>query len=162
MPCEGVSDGFLIRRACNADIAAIRSVLYTVREEFGVLSERGAADPDLDDLERNYFDRGGYFEVLEDATNRVVGCAGLYPLSSVRVELCKMYLEKSARGRGYGKRLLVNLLAAARSAGFTEVWLETNSVLKAAITLYQQYGFRPVPGDQLLPRCDEAYLLRLA
>jgi putative acetyltransferase len=60
-----------------------------------------------------------------------------------------------------GKRLLENLLAAARRGGFREVWLETNSVLTEAITLYRKYGFEPIDSEHLLPRCDQAYLLRL-
>jgi putative acetyltransferase len=150
-----------IRRATNADIAAIRSVLLAVRTEYGVLSEVGANDPELDDLEISFFQGGGHFEVIEDASGRVVGCAGLYPLSRHRAELCKMYIEQSARGRGLGKRMLENLLDAARRSGFREVWLETNSVLTEAITLYTRYGFEPVEPEHLLPRCDQAYLLRL-
>ncbi len=89
------------------------------------------------------------------------GCAGLRPLNPCRVELCKMYLEKSARGQGLGKRLLDDLLAAARRSGFREVWLKTNSVLIEAIALYKQYGFQPVDAEHLTPGCDVAYLLPL-
>jgi len=154
---------FSIRRALNADIPAIRAVLLAVRTEYGVLGAILANDPDLDDLEQNYFRDGGHFEVLEDATQRIVGCAGLRPLNSARAELCKMYIEKSARGRGLGRQLLENLLAAARRRRFAEVWLETNSVLAEAIGLYTKYGFQPIDSDpeHLLPRCDQAYLLRL-
>ncbi len=154
-------NGLAIRRATNADIPAIRAVLHAVRLEYGVLSEMGATDPDLDDIELGYFGRGGYFEVVEDGGGRVLGCAGLYPLSQQRAELCKMYLERAARGRGLGKRLLENLLAAARRGRFREVWLETNSVLTEAITLYRKYGFEPVEPEGLLPKCDVAFLLRL-
>jgi len=153
---------FTIRLAANDDIPAIRAVLVSVRSEYGVLGEIGADDDDdLADLEFNYFRRGGCFEVVEDATNRIVGCAGLYPLNPCRAELCKMYIEQSARGRGLGKRLLEDLLEAARASGFREVWLETNSVLTKAITLYMKYGFQPVDADHHLQRCDVAYLLRL-
>jgi ribosomal protein S18 acetylase RimI-like enzyme len=58
--------------------------------------------------------------------------------------------------------LLEEALAAARRMGFAEVWLETNSRLTAATSLYKKYGFEPVPSERLLPRCDEAYLLRIA
>ena len=153
--------GFAIRRASNADIPAIRAVLHSVRVEYGVLSETGADDPDLNDLDLGYFHRGGHFEVVVDGRGRIVGCAGLYPLSQQRAELCKMYIERPARGRGLGKRMLENLLAAARRSGFREVWLETNSVLTEAITLYRKYGFEPVDSEHLLPRCDQAFLLRL-
>jgi putative acetyltransferase len=152
----------MIRRATNDDLPAIRAVLHVVRGEHGVVDETDVSDGDLDDLEASYFRRGGSFEVVVDETaKRIVGCTGLRPLSERRVELCKMYLEKSTRGQGLGKRLLENALAVARNNGFAEVWLETNSTLTAAIALYLKYGFQPVPSEELLPRCDAAYLLRL-
>jgi len=153
--------GFSIRQAAEDDVPAIRAVLSCVRSEYGVIGAMGANDADLDNLEINYFRGGGCFEVVEDAAHRVVGCAGLRPMSSSRAELCKMYLEKSARGRGLGKRLLEDLLAAARRSGFREVWLQTNSVLVEAIALYEKYGFQLVEAEHLPPRCDVAYLLRL-
>ncbi len=155
------SSGLVIRRATHADVAGIRSVLYSVRSEYGVLSDQGADDPELDDFESSFFGRGGYFEVVEDSRGRILGCAGLYPLNQQRAEVCKMYLIKAARGHGLGKRLLNDLLEAARRNGFREVWLETNRLLTEAITLYRQHGFEPVESDHLLPRCDQAFLLRL-
>ena len=153
--------GFSMRLAIKDDIPAIRAVLFSVRSEYGVIGESGPNDADLNDLEINYCRGGGCFEVVEDATKRIVGCAGLRPLNPSRVELCKMYIEKSARGKGLGKRLLEDLLAAARQGGFQEVWLKTNSVLIEAIALYKKYGFQPVDLDNPSPRCDVAYLLRL-
>ena len=154
---------FTIRLASNDDLPAIRAVLLSVRREFGVLDETGASDNDLDDLEEKYFRRGGVFEVIEEEpAKRIVGCAGLYPLSPSRAELCKMYILESARGQGLGRRLLEDVLAAARCNGFAEVWLETNAARTAATSLYGKYGFEPVPPEHLLPRCDVAYLLRLS
>lgn len=158
---DGVRCGHVIRSATAADLPAIRSVLADVRREYGVVDETDSSDDDLVDLQENYFRCGGLFEVIEDAAGRIVGCAGLRPLNPRRAELCKMYIQKSARGRGLGKRLLKDLLAAARRGGFAEVWLETNSTLTEAIGLYLKHGFEPIASDHLLPRCDQAYLLRL-
>jgi putative acetyltransferase len=152
---------FSIRRATPEDVPAIRSILYAVRREYGVLWEIGANDPELDDLEGNYFRRGGHFEVIESMAQRIVGCAGLYPVTSRRAELGKMYIEFSARGRGLGRRLLEKMLVAARQNGFAEVWLETSSSLIGAITLYQKFGFEPDVSAVLTHHCDAAYLLRL-
>lgn len=158
---ERRSAGFFIRPATNADETAIRRVLRAVRSEYGVHQDGHPADASLDDIERNYVRAGGCFQVVEDATGRIVGCAALYPLSASRVELCKMYLEKPARSKGLGKRLLEDLLAIARRNGFAEVWLETNSTLTEAITLYRSYGFQPVEPGCLPAQCDQAYLLKL-
>jgi putative acetyltransferase len=152
---------FSLRRATPGDVPAIRSVLYAVRREYGVLWELGANDPELDDLEGNYFRRGGHFEVIENMAQRIVGCAGLYPLTSHRAELGKMYIEFCARGRGLGRQILENMLVVARQNGFAEVWLETSSSLIGAIALYQQFGFEPDLAAVLTHRCDAAYLLRL-
>ena len=93
--------GFSIRLATKCDIPAIRAVLFCVRSEYGVIGEIGANNADLNDLEINYFRSGGCFEVVEDAMKCIVGCAGLRPLNSCRVELCKMYIEKAAREKGW-------------------------------------------------------------
>ena len=157
-----LTDGFTFRPATNDDLLAIRAVLFSVRCEFGVVDETGKSDTDLNNLAKNYFEGGGMFEVIVDRrSNRIVGCAGLRPRSRRRAELCKMYILKSARGRGLGKRLLEDLLAAARRGGFAEVWLETNSMLTLATSLYEKYGFQLIDPDHLRPRCDQAYLLRL-
>ncbi|MHB8899000.1 MAG: GNAT family N-acetyltransferase [Thermoguttaceae bacterium] len=154
---------FKIRPATNDDLPAIRNVLFAVRDEFGAVDETGVSDDDLGDLEANYIAHGGTFEVVEERqSSHIVGCAGLLPLTERRAELCKMYILESARGRGLGRRLVEDLLAAARRGGFAEVWIETNSVLEVATRLYEKYGFEPVQPDRLLPRCDQAYLLRLA
>ena len=155
------SAGFVIRRAANADIPAIREVLLSVRREFDVHYELGGNDPDISELEGAWLGRGGDFLVIEDNDHCIVGCAGLKPLTGRRAELCKMYIEKPARGRGLGRQLLDRLLAIARQSGFSEVWLETNSGLTAAATLYRSRGFEPVEPDHLLPKCDQAFLLRL-
>lgn len=155
------STEFSIRVATEEDVPAIRDVLHAVRLEYGVTDHTGDADTTLAELDANYFARGGSFEVVQDADGRIVGCAGLLPLNNARAELCRMYIEKRARGRGLGRRLLEDMLSAARAGGFAEVWLETNSALQQAIRLYSAYGFRPVESDHLLSRCDQAYLLRL-
>jgi putative acetyltransferase len=156
-----VNMSFSVRVARSEDVPAIRAVLLAVRSEYGVHSETGVNDADLDDLLRNYFQGGGCFEVVEDAAGQIVGCAGLHPLNPCRAELCKMYIQKCARGQGFGRRMLDDLLEAARKGGFQEVWLKTNSVLAEAISLYAKYGFQPVDAEHLSPRCDAAYLLRL-
>ena len=40
--------------------------------------------------------------------------------------------------------------------------LETASVLKEAVAMYQQRGFRSYTPEHLSPRCDAAYFLDLA
>lgn len=150
-----------LREATNADGEHIRDLVFAVLEEYGLKPDPGSTDADLSDIERSYFARGGTFRVLEDRNGSVIGAYGLYPMENHACELRKMYLRRECRGQGLGKRLLDDALANAKRLGFTRVVLETASVLKEAIALYERYGFAPHQPDHLSPRCDQAYLLEL-
>jgi ribosomal protein S18 acetylase RimI-like enzyme len=50
-------------------------------------------------------------------------------------------LEPELRGRGLGRRLVGELVEAARMRGFARVRLETFSDLRAAAHLYREHGF---------------------
>jgi putative acetyltransferase len=99
--------------------------------------------------------------VLVDETGVVVGCGGLYPSSAEAVELRKMYFRPSVRGRGYGKKLLDDLIAEARRRGFRRIELETASNLTAAIALYERAGFVETPAAKHSCRCDRTFALEL-
>ena len=101
------------------------------------------------------------FYVLEEQDGSIVGSYGLYPMEPGVCELRKMYLHRDYRGRGLGRRLLEDALARARQLGFRRITLETASVLKEAIRLYESYGFKPFKADHLSCRCDQAYALDL-
>ena len=72
-----------------------------------------------------------------------------------------MYLAPSARGQGFGRRLLEHALARAADLGFSRVVLETASVLREAVALYERYGFQRYTTEHLASRCDTAYYLDL-
>jgi ribosomal protein S18 acetylase RimI-like enzyme len=57
-------------------------------------------------------------------------------------------LSPEVRGRGLGRRLLVEMLARASEIGYTRVWLETFSELEAAAHLYRDHGFEVVSADE--------------
>ena len=129
----------------------------------GVSSSSSTADTDADlqDIASSYLKRGGVFRVLVDDSGAVVGCGGLYPLTNGEAEIRKMYFLPSARGKGYGRRLLDELLAEARKRGYRRVVLETASQLREAIALYRSAGFKPYQREHLACRCDQAFALDL-
>lgn len=150
-----------LRRADNKDCSEVISLVYSVLKEYGLKPDPQATDADLGDIEQSYFERGGVFFVLEDRDGSVIGAYGLYPLEDNACELRKIYLHKSHRGKGLGKFLLDSALAQARELGFKRVTLETASVLKEAIALYESYGFVEYKPDHMSRRCDQAYVLEL-
>ncbi len=174
-----------MRPATNADAPAIRELVFGVLGEYGLLAEHQGVDADLADIQANYISRGGLFELVFDRaspppTSRVqyahplhcdgayvssspglIGTVGLYPRDSGVAELRKMYLLKSARGQGIGKKMLEHVLARAQTLGFHRIELETSSKLVEAIALYKKYGFAPFQPQHLACRCDQAYALDL-
>jgi putative acetyltransferase len=150
-----------LRDARDSDGSAIRAVVGSVLDEYRLRADPADTDADLQDITTHYLNRGGAFRVLVDESGAVVGCGGLYPLANGEAEIRKMYFHPAARGQGYGRRLLNELLMEARKRGYRRVVLETASQLKEAIALYRSAGFKPYQREHLACRCDQAFVLDL-
>ncbi len=150
-----------LRPATNQDCAAVRQLVFGVLAEYGLMPDPDGTDADLKDIQNSYQVAGGCFDVLVDEAGRIVGSVGLSPVAPGVCELRKMYLSRSVRGKGQGRRLLDHALAQAAKLGFTRVELETASVLKEAVNLYERHGFRRCAPRHLAARCDSAYYLDL-
>jgi GNAT superfamily N-acetyltransferase len=73
-----------------------------------------------------------------------IGCGGLRPLAPGVGEIKRMFVRAAARRRGHGRRLLAELEAAARAAGYRHVRMYTTEVLAEARALYAAAGYEPV------------------
>lgn len=149
-----------IRKACNADGAAVSALVFGILKDYGLSPDPETTDADLKDIEGSYLRRGGSFYIYED-NGIILGSAGLWPISGDTAEIRKMYLHAGCRGKGVGKKLMDLLLADARRFGYRNIILETASVLKEAIEFYKQYGFRQYTPHHLCSRCDQAYILEI-
>ena len=150
-----------LRSATNDDRIALERLVFSVLAEYGLTPDPDGTDSDLHNIRQSYDDAGGSFDVLIDSSGQVVGSVGIFPVSASSCELRKMYLAPSVRRLGFGRLLLEHALARAATLGFTRVVLETASVLREAVSLYERYGFRPFAPDHLAARCDMAYYLDL-
>lgn len=146
-----------LRRAGRDDSAACLALVNAALAEFGLRPEPCGTDADLADLDAHYFARGGDFAVLVDESGAIVGTCGLFPLEPCIVELRKMYLAPTIRGRGEGRRLLDWAFARARELGFRRMTLETATALRDAIALYERNGFTRTCTGAHSCRCDLAY-----
>lgn len=153
---------YFIRVATKHDQAGVQAVVGGVLAEYGLSLDPTATDADLMDLDASYQNAGGHFAVLVDEHDAVVGTVGIRRIDAAACELRKMYLAKSMRGQGWGKRLLEHILAQAARMHFTRVTLETATVLTEAIAMYERCGFRRYVPEHLAKRCDLAYCLDIA
>jgi putative acetyltransferase len=154
---ESAFRNYKLVAATNLQTAEIQALVFYVLEEYGL--EMGNIDFCLKDVEKHYFEKGGYFGVLLDENKKVVATAGLLNLGENSAELRKMYLLSNHRGKGLGKFMLTALIEKARDLGFKRIELETASVLIEAINLYKKFGFKGFDSNHIAKRCDQAYEL---
>ena len=76
---------------------------------------------------------------------RPIGCGALKFHGDGVADLKRMWVAASARGRGVGRRLLIELEAIATSQGIRRLRLETNGTLVEAINLYRSAGYVEIP-----------------
>ncbi|HEY3015736.1 MAG TPA: GNAT family N-acetyltransferase [Nocardioides sp.] len=74
------------------------------------------------------------------------------------VEIKRMYVAKTHRGRGLARVMLAHLETTGAAAGARSIILETGLAQPEAIALYESSGYHPVPGfgfyrDAPLNRC---------
>ena len=73
-----------------------------------------------------------------------VGCVALKLHGDQSAEVKRMWVARSARGLGLGRRLLTTIEEHAVASGVRTLRLETNRTLTEAIALYRSAGYREV------------------
>jgi putative acetyltransferase len=95
----------------------------------------------LEDPERYFLGRGGQiFVALHDG--QVVGTCAVLPHGQDEVEVAKLSVANSFRGRGLARSLVERCIEWAREQGVRRVVLVSNSQLQTALRLYESLGFR--------------------
>ncbi len=97
--------------------------------------------------------------VLALSGNTPVGHAGLRPYGSDAenrdvLEIKKVFVSESHRGRGISRALMIELQTVARELGSTTLILQTGSLQDAAIGLYESLGYSltaPYPPFESMP-----------
>jgi putative acetyltransferase len=132
----------LIEISDNAEIA---SCIRDVFKEHNI-DRPGTAffDPCLDHMfEHHQKEKSAYYVAFYEG--KLVGGAGIFPTDELPADTCelvKMYLVKSARGKGVGKALMEQCIFTAQKNGFKKMYLETLPELNTAIGMYEKFGFK--------------------
>jgi putative acetyltransferase len=158
----GQYENYTIRSWQPDDRQAAADVIKNALAEYGLGWEPDGADRDVLLVEEYYLTQGGEFWVIEDR-GEIVGTSAYYPYphrGEKAVEIRKMYLSHQARGQGLGKYLLEELERSILAHGYHEIWIETASVLAAAVKLYEANGYQPATGVETA-RCDRIYVKNL-
>lgn len=87
------------------------------------------------------------FAARAGTQGRVLAMGGYLPIAPGEVEIKSMHVDAALRGKGAGARILGMILADAKAAGMSRIWLETGSLpaSAAARRMYERAGFVPCP-----------------
>jgi putative acetyltransferase len=150
-----VPESYVLREATHADFDSVWTLIAKVLADYGIVADLATTDGDLREVEAHYARRGGAFFVLTH-DDQVIGTVALARVTDSIAELCRMYLAPSYRRQGLGRRMLDHACDEARRRGFSELHLETASVLVEAIALYRSGGFMPLEEPPVGKNCDVA------
>ena len=118
----------------------IRSVAANEQGFIQDLSYHG----DIKQLAQDVQAGGGLFAVGEvDGKVVAMGCLRKCSCKEDCAELCKLHVDATLQGKGYGQKLSEYFLNKAPDLGFTEVELHVTTSQTPAIGLYEKLGFNP-------------------
>lgn len=104
---------------------------------------------------------GGHI-LMARFNGEIVGTCALLKMSDDIYELAKMTVAEHARGNNIGWLLGQAAIAKARDLGAKKLYLESNTILKPAINLYQKLGFERIVGEHSpYERCNIQMELQL-
>ncbi|WP_299224332.1 GNAT family N-acetyltransferase [uncultured Psychroserpens sp.] len=137
-------DNIVIREIRPEDNLQIEAIIKACFPEFNIpLKGTAYEDPETRFMYESYQGKREVYYVVTNE-NEVLGGAGIKPLKEFDGNVCelqKMYFSPRVRGKGFGKKMFTKCLKAAKHFGYETCYLESASQLKAAIHIYEDYGF---------------------
>jgi putative acetyltransferase len=138
-------------------LAQIRLLFQEYAASIGVNLGFQGFDAELEGLPGDYSPPSGRLLLALDR-GEPAGCAGLRRLERGVAEMKRLYVRPAFRGSGWGRRLVVRIVAEAREAGYDSIRLDTLPSMAEARALYHALGFREIPPYRHNPVPGTAFL----
>lgn len=101
-------------------------------------------DKELAELPGDYAPPQGRL-LLATLSGEVAGCIALHKIDGDACEMKRLYVRPQFRGKGLGKALAARIIHEARAIGYMKLRLDTvEPVMRAAVAIYRQLGFREI------------------
>jgi len=97
-------------------------------------------DEELKHLEAKYGLPDGRL-YLACCDGSLAGCVGLRKIDKENCEMKRLYVRPRFRGKHIGVQLVDQVIADAKSIGYSHMLLDTFPFLDSAIRIYQNHGF---------------------
>ena len=140
-------DSFHIRPVRSAvDLAATTRLFEAYASSLGIDLAFQDFAAELAAMPGKYAAPAGELLLARDLQGEPLGCVGLRPMSfDGCCEMKRLYVSPRARGLGLGRALVNAIIREASRMGYREMRLDTLPTMVAAITLYREAGFVPIP-----------------
>ena len=143
-----------LRKAEVDDIGQIKAILFNSLKEYEIALPDNYSISDIDSIaDRNSSDQ--FFVLVR--SDSVIGFVVLRPMTVDCIELKRLYLTSSERGRNLGRYLLNYAINFAQRKNYRYIRLETTSKFKEAVRLYKRNGFLELKEVQKAPGHDLAF-----
>jgi len=155
----------LIQAATPAQLEQVRALLLEYGQSLGFSLCFQSFDAELAGLPGDYAPPTGRL-VLAGVEGKPAGCVALHRLgescADKRELLCEMkrlYVRPDFRGDQLGRRLVEEVMRAARSIGYKKMRLDTvEPIMGHAVALYRELGFREIPSYRENPIAGALYM----
>ncbi len=138
-------DTIVIRKIKPEDNPHIEQIIRDCFHEFKIPLEGTAyADKETPRMFESYQNDNEIYFVIDD-DGEILGGGGIKPLKDFEADVCeiqKMYFSPKVRGRGYGKQMFEKCIEFSKTIDYKQCYLESAPQLKAAIHIYESYGFK--------------------
>jgi putative acetyltransferase len=133
-----------IRPIEKRDDPVLADLIRSVFREFKI-DKPGTVytDPTTDHLSGLFEASKSVYWVAEEDGILLGGC-GIYPTDGLPpgcAEVVKFYLSSESRGKGIGKKLMLQCFKTAADLGYRQLYLESFPELGNAVKMYERAGF---------------------
>ncbi len=147
-----------LRRAESQDIDRVKRILFGSLDEYNISLPDNYSVSDIDSIDDD--NKSEIVFVLE-RNRSVIGFIVLIPLKQDCLELKRLYLTSSERGKKLGNYLLECVITFASKNNYKSIRLETASQFKEAVSLYKKHGFIELKDVEKAPGHDLAFEKRI-
>ena len=149
----------VIRRAIPADSPAVQRFVFDTLRSYGIEPDPEGLDADV--VAFGTAGDGPTLEWVADLAGTAVGSIVITPVSAVEGKLSKFFVDASRRGYGIGRKLMAHAVAEAQVRGYQRLSLETRTIYREAVHLYEATGWERGPNPPPGYGPDRTYTLDL-
>jgi GNAT superfamily N-acetyltransferase len=147
----------IIRKATPRDTTRAVTIVFDALRSYGITPEPEGLDANV-----LRFGEGldAQHEVVAEIDGAIAGVAVLGPRGEGQGWVSKVFVDAAMRRKGAGRALMAEIVREARARGWKKLGLQTRTIFREAIALYEATGWSRGPQPASGP-CDRTYTLDL-